>query len=322
MKRIILPLILIAFAIGSYFTYTQKETNTIKVAEVAHSVFYTPQYVAAALGYFEEQELNVEFILTSGADSVAAAVLSGDVQIGFAGSETTIYLEKSDDYLVNIAGLTKKDGSFIVAREPIESFDLEDLKNKTIIGGRLGGMPQMTLEKILTENNINTTTDLTIDTSIDFASMAGAFIAGTGDFVTLFEPTALQLEKEGHGYVVASLGELSNTVPYTTYQVKISYLEQNTETLQKFTTAIQKGLDYTHNNDAQTLAKLIQPYFTDISEEELTIIIDRYKNIDAWFTNTTITEQDFDYVQEIMINANELKTKVDYNKVVKNIINE
>ena len=204
---------------------TQKKTSDltkVKVAEVTHSMFYAPQYLAHKLGYFEEEGLDVEIITVPGADKVTAAVLSGDVQIGFCGSESTIYVynQGEKDYLVNFAALTKRDGSFIVSREKIEDFTLEDLKGKHVVAGRQGGMPVMMFEWALTQAGIDPKEDVNVDTSIEFASMSGAFIGGTGDFVNLFEPNALQLEQEGYGYVVASLGELGGVVPYTAYHAK------------------------------------------------------------------------------------------------------
>jgi len=162
----------------------------ITVAEVAHSVFYAPQYAAISQGYFEEEGLDVELVLTSGADNVMAAVLSGDAQIGFSGSEATIYVYEGGetDYVMTFAGLTQKDGSFLVSREKIADFTLDDLKGKTVIGGRVGGMPEMTFEWSLRKNGIDPQKDLYIDTSVAFAAMEGAFIGGNGDFVTLFEP--------------------------------------------------------------------------------------------------------------------------------------
>ena len=202
----------------------KSDLTKVKVAEVAHSVFYAPQYIADSLGYFKDEGLDVEIILAAGADKVTSAVLSGDVQIGFCGSEATIYVynQGEKDYLVNFSGLTKRDGSFIVSREKYENFTLKDMIGKTVIGGRKGGMPEMTFEWALRQNGIDPVNDLNIDTSIAFSAMSGAFIGGTGDFVALFEPQALQIEKQGYGYVVASLGELGGIVPYTAYNAKKS----------------------------------------------------------------------------------------------------
>lgn len=306
--------------IGSLFLFKNEKSTLkkVKVAEVTHSIFYTPQYVAHALGYFENEGLDVEIILTAGADKVTAAVLSGDVQIGFCGSEATIYVynQGEKDYLVNFAGLTKKDGSFIVSRKKIDNFNIQMLKNSYIIGGRKGGMPEMTLEYILKKHNINPKKDLTIDTSIAFSAMSGAFIGGTGDFVTLFEPNALSLEKNNFGYVVASLGELGGEVPYTVYNAKKSYIDKNKDIILGFTKAIQKGIDYVKSHESKEIASIILNYFPDVSLDDLTIIIERYKNIDSWYDNVLITEENFNHVQDIMESAGELTKKAPYDKLV------
>ena len=292
----------------------------IKVAEVAHSVFYTPQYVAHALGYFKDEGLDVEIILTAGADAVAASVLSGDVNIGFCGSEATIYIYNNGekDYLVNFAGLTKKDGSFVVSRKKIDNFKLTDLKGKYIIGGRKAGMPEMTLEWILKENGINLK-DVTIDTSIAFPAMSGSFIGGTGDFVSLFEPNALKIEEQGYGYVVASLGELGGEVPYTVYNARKSYIENNMDVITSFSNAIQKGLDFTHSHSAEEIAKIILDYFPDTSLDDLTKLVDRYKKIDSWYKTTHIDENSYNHVLEIIDAAGELKGIAPYDKLIKNV---
>lgn len=312
--------ILIIFLIASLVLFNKTESNLkkIKIAEVAHSIFYAPQYVALHNGYFEEMGLDVEIMLTPGADKVTAAVLSGDVEIGFSGSEATIYVynQGEKDYLKTFAQLTQKDGSFIVSREKIDNFTLEDLRGKYIIGGRIGGMPEMTLEYILTQNNIDPKKDVTIDTSVAFASMQGAFIGGTGDFVSLFEPNATQVEKQGYGYVVASLGELGGVIPYTSYSAKTSYLENNQETIKNFTKAIQKGLNFVHENDSKTIAEIIIKEFPDTSLEDLIITIDQYKKTDTWPTTTEFTEESFEHMQDIMINADQLDKKVDYNDLI------
>lgn len=296
----------------------EQKLTSVKVAEVTHSVFYAPQYIADALGYFEDEGLNVEIILTPGADKVTAAVLSGDVNIGFCGSEATIYVynQGQKDYLINFSGLTKRDGSFLVSRQKYDDFTLEDLKGKTIIGGRKGGMPEMTLEWALSENGIDPKNDVTIDTSIEFASMQGAFIGGTGDFVTLFEPNALKIEQEGLGYVVASIGELGGVVPYTAYNAKKSYIEENPKVIQGFTNAIQKGLNYVHNHSNKEIAKKILPYFPDTSLNDLTKIVQRYKDADSWYKTTYINEDDFNHIQTIIEKAGELTNRVSYDKLV------
>ena len=327
MKKIIISLIafliIILVAIG-IFTKEEKNTDlkSIVVAEVAHSIFYAPMYAADSLGFFEEEGLDVEIILTSGADAVAAAVMSGDAQIGFCGSEQSIYIYNggAEDYLVNFAGLTKRDGSFIVGRTN-EKFDIKDLKGTHIIAGREGGMPAMTLEYTLNQNGIELD-ELNFDTSIAFASMSGAFIGGTGDYVALFEPTALQLEKQGFGYVVASLGELGGEVPYTTYMTKKSYLEDNKDVIEGFTKAIQKGLDYVFTHTDKEVAEVITSYFPDTSMNDLTEVIKRYRDADSWYSTTYITEEGFDRVQDIMDNSGKLDKKAPYDKLVNNEYNK
>lgn len=325
MKKIIISIIcaLAVISLGLLACFkkdTKEELTKVKVAEVAHSIFYIPQYVADAKGYFKEEGLEVEILLTAGADKVTAAVLSGDVNIGFCGSEATIYIynQGEKDYLVNFAGLTKRDGSFIVSRKKIENFTLNDMKGKYVIGGRKGGMPEMTFEYTLKENGINPKTDLTIDTSIAFASMSGAFIGGTGDFVTLFEPQALQIESQGLGYVVASLGELGGVVPYTAYNAKKSYIENNPKVIEGFTKAIQKGLDFTYTNSDEEIAKTIAPYFPDTSISDLTKIVKRYRDNDSWFKTTYIEEDAFNHIQDIMESAGELNKRAPYSDLVTN----
>lgn len=318
MKKFVYTIVLlcIVLLIVLFCFLNRKEDNKltkIKVAEVAHSIFYAPMYAADSLGYFEDEGLDVEIILTSGADNVAAAVMSGDVQVGFCGSEQTIYIynQGAKDYLVNFAALTKKDGSFIVSREKEDNFDIKNLKGKYVIAGRTGGMPAMTFEWILNQNGIKTE-DLTFDTSIAFASMSGAFIGGTGDYVSLFEPTASDIENNGYGYIVASLGELGGNVPYTTFNAKKSYIKENKDTIQKFVNAINKGLNYVHSNSSDKVAKTIQDYFPDVSYNDLTQIVQNYIDIDSWYDSTLIEEKDFEHIQDIIENANELEKRVEF----------
>ena len=327
MKKIIISIIafLIIFIIALGILSKNDNKSNLKkitVAEVAHSIFYAPMYAADSLGYFEEEGLDVNIILTSGADAVAASVMSGDAQIGFCGSEQSIYIYNggAEDYLVNFAGLTKRDGSFIVGRTN-EKFNIKDLKNKHIIAGREGGMPAMTLAYTLNENGIELD-KLNFDTSIAFASMSGAFIGGTGDYVALFEPTALQLEKQGFGYVVASLGELGGEVPYTTYMTKKSYLGKNEDIIEGFTKAIQKGLDYVFTHTDKEVAEVITSYFPDTSMNDLTEVIKRYRDADSWYRTTYITEEGFDRVQDIMDNSDKLEKKAPYDKLINNEYNK
>lgn len=325
MKKYVIFITVVIFLLAIILPLIFKNTTNnnkmtkIRVAEVTHSLFYTPMYVADALGYFEDEGLDVEIVLTSGANNVAAAVMSGDVEIGFCGSEQSLYVynEGADDYLINFAGMTKRDGSFLVAREPISNFDLKDISGE-ILGGRIGGMPAMTLNYTLYENKIE---DLKVNVNFDFAALSGAFIGGNGDYVTLFEPNALGLEKEGYGYVVASIGELGGEVPYTAFNALKSYIKENPDVIEKFTRAIQKGLDYTFKTDSKTLANLLIEYFPDTSIEDMEKVIERYRSIDAWYKTTYISKEGFEHMQDIVEYNGFLDKRVDYNTVVDNTYN-
>ena len=316
--------ILVFLMVGSLFldfNHSKKNENKITkvtLAEVAHTIFYAPQYVAIEKGYFKEVGIDIDLILTAGADKVTAAVLSGDADIGFCGSEGTIYVynAKEKDYLKTFAQLTQKDGSFLVSREKIDNFTLNDLKGKSVIGGRAGGMPEMTFEWALKQNGINPKNDLEIDTSIAFAAMGGAFISGQGDFVTLFEPNALEIEQQGYGYVVASIGELGGVVPYTSYSARGSYIEKNSELISNFTKAIQKGLDFVHNSSDKEVAEAILSQFPDTSLNDLEKVVARYRKIDAWPKTTKFSEESFDHLQDIMIDNGVLNSKVSYDKLI------
>lgn len=326
-KKIIILVCFIIVLAGVLFFIINKNSedknnkNTlkeVKVAEVAHTIFYAPAYAAISKGYFEDEGIKINLTLTAGADKVTAAVLSGDVDVGFCGSEATIYVYNSGekDYLVNFARLTKKDGSFLVSRKKYDNFKLEDLKGKTVIGGRKGGMPEMTFEWALKQNNIDPKNDLKIDTSVAFPAMEGAFIGGNADFVTLFEPNAKSVEKQGLGYVVGYVGSFGGEVPYTAYNAKKSYIEKNKDTIDGFTKAVDKGLKYVKETDSSVVAKDIYEYFPELSLNDLTAIIERYKTNDAWASSSEITKKDFDHLQEIIISAGELDKKAPFEKLI------
>lgn len=316
----IIILFLACLVLFDFNKTNQKSEKLTKVtlAEVAHTIFYAPQYVAIEKGYFEEVGIDVELILTSGADKVTAAVLSGDADIGFCGSEGTIYVYKNGekDYLKTFAQLTQKDGTFLVSRKKYDNFSLEDLKGKTVIGGRAGGMPEMTFEYALKQNGIDPKKDVEIDTSVAFPAMSGAFIGGQGDFVTLFEPNATDVEQQGYGYVVASIGELGGVVPYTSYSAKGSYIKENKEIIKNFTKAIQKGLDYVKNHTDKEVAEVILKQFPDSSLNDLESAVKRYRANDTWPTTTNFKEESFDHLQDIMIDNGVLDSKVSYDELM------
>lgn len=325
MKRKLITLFVviavIALAIFAIKRINKEESSNLQkvtVAEVAHSVFYAPQYVAISEGFFEEEGINIELVLASGADNVMAAVLSGDVDIGFSGTEATIYVYNGNekDYVMTFAGLTQKDGSFLVSREKIDNFTLNDLKGKKVLGGRTGGMPEMTFEWALRQNGIDPKKDLYIDTSVAFAAMEGAFIGGNGDFVTLFEPNATSVEKNGFGYVVAYVGDLGGEVPYTAYNARKSYIEKNKDIIEKFTRAVNRGLKYVYEKNEKEIAKSIIEFFPDTSLKDMEVIIKRYKEGNAWKKNITINENEWEHIQDIIEASGELDKRVSYDDLI------
>lgn len=324
MKKILLFIfsILLILTIGIILYPKENNQNKIIVSEVTHSVFYTPWYVALEKNYFNDEGLDIEVILTPGADKVASSVLSNDAQIGFSGPEATIYVyNNSKEKLISFASLTKKDGQFIVGDCSLkDSFKLTDLENKSILAGRSGGMPLMMFEYALHMSNVNKQ-NVKIDTSVEFAGLTGAYIAKQGEFVNLFEPNATTLENQKLGCVLSSLGNLTGNVPYTTFYAKEEYIKNNKELIKKFNKALNKGLEFTKNNNSETLAKVIQNQFPDTNLQDLTNIIERYKNIDAWYDNTIININDYDRLQDIMIYGKSIESKIDSNILITNEFN-
>lgn len=296
-----------------------KSLTKIKVAEVTHSVFYAPWYVAIENNYFKDEGLDIELILTPGADKVAAAVLSNDVNIGFAGLESTIYVYNGGeaDYLVNFAGLTKRDGQFILSRSKNDNFNLEELYGKEVLVGRKGGMPALNFLNALKKMNIDSN-KIDLNYSVEFAALSGSFIGGMGDYVNLFEPTATKLEKENLGYVVASIGAYSGEMPYTTYYARKSYIENNKDIIDKFKNALNKGLEFVKNNEPDVVAEVIHNQFKDESLNNLTTMIKRYKDYDCWYNDTHIKEIAYQNLEQVMLDNNLIENKIDFNILVNN----
>lgn len=328
MKKLIIGFIaVILIALSVFFIYNNNfkkevtsDLTTIQLNEVTRSIFYAPQYVAIANGFFEEEGLNIEITTGQGADKVMTAILAGQSDIGLCGPEAAIYVynEGKEDYVEVFAQLTQKDGSFLVSKEPTDNFSWTDLVGKTVIPGRKGGVPYMTLEYVLKQNGINPQTDLVLDDSIKFDLMAGAFTGGDAEYVTLFEPTASMTQDAGKGYVVASVGEAAGEVPYTAYCAKKSYIETNPEIIEGFTRAIYKGEQWVKEHTALEVAEKIQEFFPDTTIESLENSVQKYKDIDAWKQDPVLKEEAFNKLQEIMTEAGELEKQAPYDKVVNN----
>ena len=315
-----LSVILAAAALPSAVLAQDKEELTeVTLNEVAHSIFYAPQYVAIEEGYFEEEGLKIDLVNGFGADKVMTAVISGEADIGFMGAEASVYAyqEGATDPVVNFAQLTQRAGNFLVAREEMPDFQWSDLRGKKVLGGRKGGMPEMVFEYILRKNGIDPQKDLTIDQSIDFGSTAAAFTGDdSADFTVEFEPSATALEQEGAGYVVASLGVDSGYVPYTSYSAKSSYMEEHPDVIQKFTNGLQKGMEYVQTHTPEEIVEVIAPQFEETDLETVTAIVTRYYEQDTWKENLVFEKESFELLQDILEEAGELKERVDYEKLV------
>ncbi|HYE83568.1 MAG TPA: ABC transporter substrate-binding protein [Clostridia bacterium] len=297
---------------------SKKELTTVRLNEVVRSIFYAPQYVAINKGFFEEQGLKIELTTGQGADKTMTALLSGQCDIGFAGPEACIYVynQGKEDYAVLFAQLTQRDGSFLVARNNEPEFKWENTRGKVIIGGRPGGVPEMTLEYILKKHGITPGKDVEIITNLQFTATAGAFKSGTGDYVALFEPTASMLEKENAGKIVSSIGEESGLIAYTAYFAARSMIEKNPELIQKFTDAFYKGQLWVQSHTAEEIAKEIKPFFPDAEDDILIAVVNRYKEIDSWCENPITTPESLELLQEVMQSAGELDKMVEYDKIV------
>ncbi|MET3320910.1 UNVERIFIED_ORG: NitT/TauT family transport system substrate-binding protein [Peribacillus simplex] len=296
----------------------EKETTKVRVAEVTRSLFYTPQYVAIEKGFFKDEGLTIDLKTTAGGDKTMTALLTDGADIALVGSETSIYVQAQDskEPVINFAQLTQTDGTFLVSREKIDNFNWDMLKDSTFLGQRKGGMPQMAGEFVLKKHNIDPKKDLNLIQNIDFANISTAFASGTGDFVQLFEPTASVFEKEGKGYIVASFGTESGHLPYTVYMAKQSYLKEDKETVEKFTRALKKAQDWVQESDASEIAKVIQPYFEDTDLDTMGTVINRYKEQGSFATDPILDEEEWNNLQDIMDEADELPSRISHDELV------
>ena len=300
---------------------TQKDEDgytTLKINEVTHSVFYAPFYLAEALGYFEEENLKIDLTNGGGADNVMSAVLSGDSDIGFCGPEAALYVAigGSNDAPKVFGQLTKRDGSFLVAREPDPDFEWSHLRGKEILAGRRGGVPAMTFEYVLKNNNLYDGTDLTLNYDVAFNLMTSAFEGGTADYCTMFDPVAYEYEAAGKGYVVASVGEASGEIPYTCFMAKQSWLNKHQTQTEGFLRAVTKAVKYVNETDNDVIGEKLAPYFVGTSVASLSASVMRYKAIDAWVTNMAMTEDSFTRLQDVIANAGELERRVAFTELI------
>lgn len=329
MKKIICKIAYfsIAFVFGAFLLCFLTGCNgfdstkdKITLGEVTHSPFYAPMYVAIENGYFSDEDILIDLSLVSGANNVVAAVLSGDIDVGFCGPEATIYVYNGGekDYVQSFAGLTKRDGQFLVSRWEIENFSWDMLIGKEVLAGRVGGMPVLNFLNALENEGIDSE-DVNINTSVEFSSLTGAFIGGEGDYVNLFEPNVTKLVNMGYGYVVSSIGKSSGEMPYTAFNARKSYIEENEDLLKRFVRAINRGLEFCRENDAKEIASVIIGQFPDTSINDLEVIVDRYKSADSWLSSTTIEEEMFSNLEDVMISSKQMSEYVPFKDLVINI---
>lgn len=318
-KFSVVTLALILCLMTALFFGCKTDDNVIRLNEVTHSIFYAPQYVAMALGYFQDEGLTLEIANGSGADNVMTALLTGEADIGLMGCEANVYvyLQGKRDYPKIIGQLTKRDGSFLVARQQIDNFDYSQTKGSTVLMGRKGGMPAMILQYVLNGTGL-TANDVTMDYSIQFAALGPAFTGGTGDFVPLFEPAASQLVKENKGFIVSAIGMDSGEIPYTCYTATASFLNDNGEKVEKFLRAVWRGTDYVLTHSAEQCAPLLAPYFEGTELDLIVSALNNYKKYDVWTTTPVTDREAFSRIQDVMENANELAKRVEYDQLVDN----
>lgn len=293
------------------------EKQDVRLVEVTHSIFYAPQYVAIEKGFFDKQNLTIELTNGGGADKCMAALVSGEADVAFMGPEASVYvyIQGRGDHAVNFAQLTQRDGSFIVGREKDDNFSLDKLEGKTILGGRKGGVPLMTLEYVLKQNNLTPGVDLNVRTDVQFDMMAGAFASGEADYTTLFEPLASTFEQQGHGYVLASVGELAGYVPYTCYSSLGSYIEKNPIIIQGFADALYEGMVWVEEHTAMEVAEAIHPQFADSDVEFIAEIVQTYKDLDTWNPDLVLGEDGYNRLIDIMKTAGEIEEGAPYAEI-------
>ena len=307
MKKILALLLAVLMTVPILCACGARDATVVRLSEVTHSVFYAPQYVAMSQGFFEQEGLRIELTNGGGADKVMTAVVSGQSDIGLAGPEASIYVynQGKADHPQIIAQLTKRDGSFLVGRTDGE-FSWEDLRGKTVIGGRKGGVPEMTLEYVMRQHGLTPGVDVTVNTSVQFNMMAGAFTGGEGDYVALFEPTATQVERAGQGYILSSIGQESGEIPYTAYFANKSWLQANADTAQRFVNAIAKAQQWVMDHTDRQVAEAIIDQFPDTTLDELEAVTARHRQIEAWNRTPVMERHALERLETVMEQAGEL----------------
>lgn len=300
------------------------DLRTVELHEVTRSVFYAPQYVAISMGFFEDEGLDVRITTSGGSDKAMTALLSGQADICLAGPETGVYVynEGKADHPLIVGQLTKRDGSFLVGRTDEPDFSWESLRGKSIIGGRAGGMPLMTLEYVLKAHGLEPGVDVDVIDSIQFNLMGGAFEGGTGDYVTLFEPTATEFERAGKGYIVANVGLASGEVPYTVYLVSQTMLQQDAAFVESFLRAVYRAQRWIATASDREVAEAMEPFFPDASIESLMIVANSYRATDSWKQDPIMQEADYERMLDIIEEAGELSARPDFAALVDNSIAE
>lgn len=318
MKRFI-SLFLVVLLVASLLVGCKQETKSqnVRLVEVTHSVFYSPMYVAIEKGFFEKNGVTIELTNGGGADKTMAALVSGEADVAFCGPEASVYVynQGREDYAINFAQLTQRDGSFIVGRVDDDNFSVDKIKGKTILGGRKGGVPLMTLEYVLKQNGLTPGVDVNVRTDIQFDMMAGAFASGEADYTTLFEPLASTFELQGKGYVVGSVGELAGYIPYTCFSTLKSNIEKKPEMIQGFTNALYEGMVWVQDHTAKEVAEAIAPQFPDSQVDFLASVVQRYKDQDTWNPDLVLGEDGYNRLIDIMKTAGELEVGAPYDKI-------
>lgn len=325
-KISVFSLLLSLALIATVFSGCKKNTNEalvkVKLNEVVRSIFYAPMYAAISQGFFKEEGIEIDLSTGQGADKTMQQVLSKSVDIGFCGPEQVIYIynQHREDYPVIFAQLTQKDGSFLVGRNTEANFKWESLKGKTVIGGRPGGVPEMAFEYVLKNHGIKPGVDINLVTNLAFTATSGAFKGGTGDYVTLFEPSASMMKKDNSGHIVASVGESAGTIPYTCFFATKSYIEKNPQMIQKFTNAIYKGQKWVSSHSDKEVMTSIKSYFPGADEAVLTSSIKNYRDINAFAPTPILKSDDLTKLMDIIqsYNSTLIPERPSFNKIVNN----